>query len=66
MITLHLRRIRQEKELSIRQLEKISGVSRSEISAIENGRYLPNLEILNRLANALELEPKDLYHWEKE
>lgn len=41
---------------TLRQLEEISGVSKTEINNIENGKTNPTIATLQLLANALEVE----------
>lgn len=41
---------------TLRQLEEISGVSRTEINNIENGKVNPTIATLQLLATALEVE----------
>lgn len=62
-----LRRIREQKALSLRQLEQLSGVDYSTISKIETGESRsPKLETIVRLAQALGvnlselIDPKEL------
>ena len=57
-----IRRLRIIKNLSIRQLSDLSGVSKSQISDLEN-RQLKNttLDTICRLAIALEVEVTDLF-----
>lgn len=45
---------------TLRQLEKISGVSRTEINNIENGKVNPTIVTLQLLATALEVELMEL------
>lgn len=57
-----LREIRQSKKLTIRALSKKSGVSSSYISDLENGKNnKPSIDILVKLANALEVSPSELF-----
>lgn len=49
-----IRRIRNEKKLSQRQLAELSGISNTYLSDIEIGRTNPSLKTLNKLAEALE------------
>ena len=50
---INLRKLRQEKNLSIHELERLSGVDKSTISRIENNEMIPTILILCRLCNAL-------------
>lgn len=56
-----LRRIREQKALSLRQLEQLSGVDYSTISKIETGESRsPKLETIVRLAQALGVDLSEL------
>ena len=49
----NLRRIRQEKKLSLQELSKSSGVSSGMLSQIENNKKIPSIVIVCRMAEAL-------------
>ena len=51
---------RKEKGYSLRRLEKISGISRTDISRLENSEFPKSWEKLEKLAKALECSVKDL------
>lgn len=56
-----LRMAREKKKLTLRELEKISGISKSVIHDLETGRPVRNrLEKLRRLAHALGLSERKL------
>lgn len=55
-----LRDVRLEKNVTIRQLERLSGVSRATISQIERGRMIASRTEAARIAEALGLEPGSL------
>ena len=59
-IEFHVREIRQEHELTIRQLADLSGVSKSNISALEKGDIMPTVHTMCCLAVALGVELADL------
>lgn len=61
MIIIKLADIRNSKNLSLRKLEKLSGISRSTINNLENSCNSPTLYELERLAIALEVKIEDLY-----
>ena len=50
-----LREVRTERDLSIRDLARISGLNVNTLSMIENGKNSPSLETLQRLSLALEM-----------
>jgi transcriptional regulator with XRE-family HTH domain len=62
-----LRRLRQERVLSVRELSKRAGVSTETIYSLEHGRRewaWPRT--IRKLAAALEVEPKELMKGEEE
>ena len=56
-----LTRIREERGLSQQGLANASGVNKATINQIERGRRSPNLETLEKLANALAVEMADFF-----
>ncbi|MBC6165746.1 helix-turn-helix transcriptional regulator [Listeria booriae] len=52
-IGAYLKKLRQGKGMTLRQLEKKSGISNSYISQIENKNKIPTIEAINKLAYAL-------------
>lgn len=55
-----LKRWRLSRLLTIRQLAIKSGVNHSAISEMERGLRQPHPETIRKLAEALEVEPKEL------
>jgi len=49
-----LQQLRKQKRLTQEELAAKAGLSRKKINMIENGRSNPGLDILNRIADALE------------
>ena len=60
-MTYRLWELRTAKGYSLRALEELSGVSKTEINDIENGKTNPTIETLQLLAVALEVELSDLF-----
>lgn len=60
MVALRIREIRNQRSLSQRQLAAKMSVPRTYISKVENGRALPTLASLERLATALSVHLGDL------
>ena len=52
--------LRTAKKLTLRELEEISGVSKTHINDIENGKTSPTVRTLELLAAALQVKPTDL------
>jgi transcriptional regulator with XRE-family HTH domain len=55
-----IRRIRQEKSLTLKQIEAKVGVSATHISEIERGKTSPTIGALERISAALEVPPSHL------
>lgn len=58
---LRIWELRRSKNLSIRELEELSGVSKSTINRLENNNYPPSILALEKIASALECSVKDLF-----
>jgi predicted transcriptional regulator len=56
-----LQTARKARRISLRNLEKLSGVDRSNISRAERGEQTPNAASLARLASALGMNPGDFF-----
>lgn len=56
-----IRRLRQERHLTVEQLALRSNFSKGFISQVENFRISPSLKALNRIAEALEVDLKTLF-----
>lgn len=56
-------KIRSDKGISSRQLAEMSGVSKSTINNIENGRYDPTIRTICMIAEALQITPESLYSY---
>lgn len=56
----NLRRLRHEKGLSQEELADIATINRTYISKLETGVTYAGLEIIGRLADALEIEATEL------
>lgn len=56
-----IRKLRNEKEMTIRQLELYSGVSNSYLSQLENGkRGIPSPDIIKKLSKGLKVDYNEL------
>ena len=59
-----LREVREAKGLSQSDLEDLSGLPRTHVSLIENGRSTPSFRVLERWAKALDIELHELFNVE--
>lgn len=57
---INLRELRVKHNLSVYDLERISGVNKSTISRIENNEMIPTALTLCRLCNALHVTLNDM------
>jgi len=60
-----LRRLRAENALTLRALAEISGVSYDTINKLELGRRPAHASTIRKLADALDVEPRELMKGEK-
>lgn len=56
-----LHEIREEKGVSLRELAKLAGVSKTQINEIENGQSDPTLKTMRRIAKALNMKIEDIF-----
>lgn len=56
-----LKEIRTQKLLTIRELSKKSGISQKDIKEIENNLKKPDIQILLKIAESLDVNEKSLY-----
>lgn len=64
-IKYHVKEIRCQRNLSLRQMEYLSGVSKSQISAIENNQCDPSVATLCMLAEALGESVSNLFSYSR-
>lgn len=60
-IEYHVFQLRHERNLSVRELADKSGVSKTQINDIENGRGNPTVYALCLLSLALNVSPYELF-----
>lgn len=56
----NLRTLRQARKMSQEELAHRAGIDRTYISSLERCVYSPSIEVLDRLAAVLRVEPADL------
>lgn len=62
MLVFNIKNIRLKKGISIYKLSQLSGISRINIRNLENNRsFNPTLKTLEKIANALNVNIKDLF-----
>ena len=60
-IEILLKRIREEKRISLEELASKTGISKSHLSYIERNEKEPTISMLCRIAIALNVDEKELY-----
>ena len=58
-----IREYRIKRSMTQAQLAEFVNVDNKHISCIENGKNFPSADVLNKLAKALSVEPKDLFEF---
>ncbi len=59
-----LQEIRKSKKLTQEQIAELVDMETSSISNIENGKYYPSAENLNKILTALNVTPGDIFAFE--
>lgn len=57
---IHLRQLREKKNMSQQDLANDCSIPKSQIARIERAKVNTTVRTLIKIANALEIEPKDL------
>lgn len=60
-VIILLKEIREQKQISLEQLSRMSGISKSHLNYIERQEKEPTLTILIKISKALNIDIKDLY-----
>ena len=60
---VHIRQLREKKNMSQQDLADDSGITKSQIARIERAKINTTVRTLIKIANALEIEPKDLLYF---
>lgn len=55
---------RTSKKINLVRLSKLSGISKSTLNNIENGRTIPTIKQLESIAKALNIKISDLFYSE--
>lgn len=60
-VIILLKEIREEKQISLEELARMSGISKSHLNYIERNEKEPTLTILIKIAKALNVDIEKLY-----
>lgn len=60
-IEILIRKIREEKNISLQRLAQMTGISKGHLSRIENQETMPTILTIERIAIALKVDSKELY-----
>lgn len=55
---------RHDKKLTLVELSKLTGISKTTLNEIENGNRMPNMLQMEKLAQAFDMRISDLYESE--
>lgn len=64
-IEIKLKELRKQKNITLSELAKMTGISKSHLNYIENGIKEPTISVLVLIAKALNVKIDELYviHW---
>jgi putative transcriptional regulator len=66
-VSNNIRKLRFFKdEMTQQDLSELTGVSRQTINAIEQGKYLPSLELAFRIADVFEVDINEVFSYKLE
>ncbi len=60
-IKILLKHIRKERNMTLKRLSEITGISEAHLSYVERGEREPSLSTIIRIAVALNIDEKELY-----
>lgn len=61
---IHIRQLREKKDLSQQDLANDCNIPKSQIARIERAKINTTVRTLIKIANALEIEPKELLNFQ--
>lgn len=60
-IEIKLKEIRRENKITLNELARITGISKTHLNDIENNLKVPSIYIMELLSRTLKVDIKDLY-----
>ena len=64
-IKILLKHIRKERNMTLKRLSEITGISEAHLSYVERGEREPSLSTIIRIAVSLNIDEKELYEVKK-
>ena len=61
LIGKRIRDLRKSRKLTQEQLAELIGIGTPNISYLENGKFAPSIETLEKLAQVFQIEPYEIY-----
>lgn len=61
MVKILLKKVRWKKDWTITKVSVMSGVSATHINYIENGKRMPTIEVLCKIARGMQVPVTDLF-----
>lgn len=65
LIGKRIQEIRKSRKLTQEQLAEIVGIETASVSNIENGKYYPTAENLDKIITVLNIKPRELFEFEQ-
>lgn len=60
-VALNIQDLRRARDLSQEELALLAKVSRGHMGKVENARFAASLDLLERISDALEVDPEELF-----
>lgn len=60
-IEILIKKVREEKNITLTRLSELTGMSKGHLSRIENSETMPTILTLERIALVLKVDSKELY-----
>lgn len=67
MYVFVIKLLRRSKNITLYKLSQVTGISRTYLRKLENNNvFNPTMQILNKIANALDVTIKDLFYYDND
>lgn len=61
LVGRNIRRLRRERSLTQEQLAYLAGIDMRYLGGVERGEHNPTVDVLGRLAGAMDVHPQDFF-----